>query len=117
MASQIFDLIEVPEDVERFVNKSFQLADYITYLLKVKGMSQKQLAEKMGKKESEVSKWISGTHNFTIKTISKLEVILGHDLLNIPQKIYVESEVDLSEYQPNFFDFNPDFAESTYVTG
>jgi len=38
----------------------------------------------MGKKESEISKWLSGTHNFTIETIAKIQGELKEVLIVIP---------------------------------
>ncbi len=36
---------------------------------------QRDLANAMGKTEAEISKWLCGFHNFTIKTISKIEAV------------------------------------------
>ncbi|GEM_PF-4974526 len=41
---------------------------------------QKDLARLLVKGESEISKCMTGTHNFTIKTLSKIEAILGERL-------------------------------------
>ena len=38
-----------------------------------------------GKKESEISKWMRGTHNFTIDTISSIENVLGQAILQIDE--------------------------------
>jgi ribosome-binding protein aMBF1 (putative translation factor) len=45
--------------------------------LAAKGWNQRQLAEALGRKPSEIKKWLSGTHNFTIDTLSDLEEVLG----------------------------------------
>lgn len=37
----------------------------------------------LGKKESEISKWMRGTHNFTIDTITSIENALGTPILQI----------------------------------
>jgi hypothetical protein len=37
----------------------------------------------MSKRESEISKWLGGGHNFTIATIAKIEVALGEDILSV----------------------------------
>ena len=34
-------------------------------------------------KEAEISKWMSGTHNFTIRTISFIETVLGEDVITV----------------------------------
>ena len=37
----------------------------------------------LGKKESEISKWMRGTHNFTIDTVSSIENALGVAILQV----------------------------------
>ncbi len=37
----------------------------------------------LGKNESEISKWMRGTHNFTIDTISSIEEALGMPILQV----------------------------------
>ena len=37
----------------------------------------------MGENPSEVSKWLCGTHNLTIKSIVKMETALDVDIINI----------------------------------
>ncbi|NTU95289.1 MAG: helix-turn-helix transcriptional regulator, partial [Bacteroidales bacterium] len=45
------------------------------------------LAEKLGKKESYISRVLSGNANPTLKTIAELEVALGEDVIsfNLPK--------------------------------
>lgn len=45
-------------------------------------MNQKQLAQKMGKTESEISEWLSGDRNFTVDTLTEIGHILGVSLFN-----------------------------------
>ena len=45
--------------------------------------TQSDLAKAMNKRESEISKWLGGGHNFTIATIAKIEVALGEDILSV----------------------------------
>ncbi|MCM1071242.1 MAG: helix-turn-helix domain-containing protein [Alistipes timonensis] len=73
----------VSPDVRRQVDISFLIVDRIHEILTSKGYKQKDLALKLGKKESEVSKWMRGTHNFTIETLSSIEVALGEPILAI----------------------------------
>lgn len=47
-------------------------------------MTQKEFAKKMNKTEVEVSRWLSGTHNFTLKTIAKITAVLGESIVIIP---------------------------------
>lgn len=81
MFNQFFDQVEVTESGKRFIDKSLQVGDEIVRLLEEKGMTQRQLAKALGKKESQVSKWLTGFHNFTLKTITEIEDVLGEDIL------------------------------------
>ena len=51
---------------------SVAIANRIYEILEEKGMSQKDFAQLMGKTETEVSRWLSGTHNLTLSTICKI---------------------------------------------
>lgn len=88
MRSKIFQQIldETPEDVEIFVRLYADLVVRINQLLREKKISQKELAEKLDKRPSEISKWLSGDHNFTLRSLSKLSAELGEPLLEVPKK-------------------------------
>jgi transcriptional regulator with XRE-family HTH domain len=75
-----------PEETKRFVRKYGDIVVRVHQILKEKGITQKMLADKMGKTPSEISKWLSGEHNFTLRSITKLETELGEDLIYIPKK-------------------------------
>lgn len=83
ITAQLFDegLATVPNDVKMELDMSFAIADKIDMILQEKNMSQKQLAKSMGKTEAEVSRWLGGTHNFTLRTIAKISDALGVKLL------------------------------------
>ena len=74
---------KVTPEVRRRVEISFMIADIIHELLQKRGLKQKDLAERMNKKESEISKWMRGTHNFTLETISQIEAVLGEPILMV----------------------------------
>lgn len=78
MRSKIFQEIlnESPEDVEIFVRLYADLVVRINQLLRENNISKKQLADKMDKKPSEISKWLSGEHNFTLRSLAKLSTEL-----------------------------------------
>lgn len=82
-----------PEDVERFVEKNFDISEQVTHLLERKGMSQKDMAQAIGKSESEISRWLCGTHNLTLRSIAKMEAALGEDIITTPLKQAPEKEV------------------------
>ena len=77
---------ETPAEVKIFVKKYGDIVVRIHQLLREKGITQKELANRMEKTPSEISKWLSGEHNLTLRSIAKLEAELGTDLIYIPKK-------------------------------
>ena len=64
---------------------SVAIANRIYDILEAKKMSQKDFALLMGKTETEVSRWLSGTHNLTMATICKISAALGEDVIQVPK--------------------------------
>ena len=62
--------------------KRMLLAARIDEAIKAKGWKKNQFASKIGKTPSEISKWLSGTHNFTADTLFRIEFILDIQLFN-----------------------------------
>lgn len=73
----------VSPEVRRRIDLSFLIVDRIHTILEEKGLKQKDLALMLGKSESEISKWMRGTHNFTIETVSSIENVLGIPILQV----------------------------------
>jgi len=67
-----------------FVRKNLEISQQISHLLEEKGWSQKDLAKKLGKQESEVSKILSGLHNITLRTLSKIESVIDQEVITTP---------------------------------
>ena len=76
-------LAKVPDDLRMEISWSFAISDKIAEALERQGMTQKMLAKKMGKSETEVSRWLSGTHNFTLKTLAKISKVLNVNLIEV----------------------------------
>lgn len=75
----------IPSFKKRMMEISFDISAQIyEYMKKENNMSQKELAKRLNKKESEVSKWLTGGHNFTIETIAKIEEVLKQKILIVP---------------------------------
>ena len=70
---------------------SVAIANRIYEILEAKGMAKKELAQKLGKTETEVSRWLSGTHNLTLSTICKISAALGEEIVIVP-KLALEPE-------------------------
>ena len=64
---------------------SVAIANRIYEILEARGMSQKDFAKLMGKTETEVSRWLSGTHNLTMATICKISAALGEDVIKVAE--------------------------------
>lgn len=62
---------------------SFRIVDRIHEVLQSKGLRQKDLALKLGKSEAEISKWMRGTHNFTIDTLVSIEHALDASIIEV----------------------------------
>lgn len=73
-------------ETERFVDLSLDFVDEMHSILEEKGISQKDLAKRMNKSAAEVSKWLSGNHNMTFKSIAKLSVALNEDIILTTKK-------------------------------
>lgn len=72
---------ETPEEVRIFVRQYTDIVLRIHELLEKKGITQKELAERMNKNPSEINKWLKGNHNLTLKTIAKLQAELGEPII------------------------------------
>ena len=84
------------------------LASKIYKAMKQKGWTQTQFAANARQKDSVISKWLSGTHNFTVDTILLIQRVLGILLLDLAErkdkmmidvKVTVTSSVPLSEQE------------------
>ena len=60
---------------------SFLISNRLDFLMKEKGLSKKQLADAIGKRPSEITRWLSGEHNFTISTLAMLSTFFGQPII------------------------------------
>lgn len=77
-------LEKIPGYKKRMIGISVDIGAQIHEYLKEAGINQRQLADKMGKKESEISKWVNGSHNFTIETVAKIEEVFDKKIILVP---------------------------------
>lgn len=73
----------VPLDIKTEVSLSFAISDRIDALMSEKGLSRKQFADALGRRPSEITKWLSGQHNFTISTIAMLSAFFGQPIITV----------------------------------
>lgn len=72
-------------EIEKLVSRNLAIANKVHKILKERDLSDSDFAKMLGKTPSEVSKWLSGTHNLTQKSIIKMELALGVQLIYIEQ--------------------------------
>ncbi|MBQ9218486.1 MAG: helix-turn-helix transcriptional regulator [Muribaculaceae bacterium] len=84
-AAKLFDQIvaETPPELKKQLDMSFAIADKLDAALKERGLTQKEFAHMIGHTQAEVSRWLSGTHNFTLATLAKISVALGVNLFTV----------------------------------
>ena len=82
---QCYDKFVTPEKQE-FIKLNVGVANRIYDILDERGLSQRDFAKMIGKTEAEVSRWLSGTHNFTMATIAAINVALNENVLVVPEK-------------------------------
>jgi transcriptional regulator with XRE-family HTH domain len=82
--NQIMDEIRstISPETKMQMELSVAIANRIYDILEEKGMTQKDFARLMGKTETEVSRWLSGTHNMTLATLCKISIALGENILS-----------------------------------
>lgn len=68
---------KITEENERRMGLAVKIAE----TLRARGLTNQEFAYLMGKKASEVSRWLSGTHNFTTETLWQMERVLRVQLL------------------------------------
>ena len=102
-----------PEEQER-TNKRMFLAACIDDGIKAKGWKKKDFAIAMSKTPSEISKWLSGTHNFTADTLFDIERVLDIRLFQTEEQQKPEvTQVYLYLATPQSIDFQT-FCEPTH---
>lgn len=76
-------LDSIPNELKIQIDMSWSISDKLSKILEEKNMTQKDFAKLVGKQESEVCRWLGGTHNFTLKTIAKISSVLDVDLIKV----------------------------------
>ncbi len=81
----------IPSDIKLEVELEFAISNRLFSLLNNRGLSKIELAKSLGKRPSEVTKWLSGQHNFTLRTISMLSAFFGEPLIQVYNNHLLES--------------------------
>jgi len=74
-------LANVSPEVKMEVRLNMDIANKISDILKARNMTQRDLATLLKKRESEISRWLTGSHGFTTKTLAKISAALGEEII------------------------------------
>ena len=76
----------VSPEVKREMDWSCAIVDRIDTILRQKGLTQRELAARIGCNESQITRWTRGFPNFTLNALAKLSVALGEPLIKVPDQ-------------------------------
>lgn len=69
--------------IQQEVAMEFAVSNRIYELMSQRGLTKLQFAQALGRKPSEITKWLSGQHNFTLKTLTMLSAFFGEPLIQV----------------------------------
>jgi transcriptional regulator with XRE-family HTH domain len=87
-------LAEISPKEQEKTDKRMRLAAIIDDGIKAKGWKKSDLAKALNKRPSEISKWLSGTHNFNLDTLFDIEEVLNIRLINL----FIEPKMQVTRY-------------------
>ena len=73
----------IPVEKREETRLSFAISNRLAALMQERGLNKKQLAEALGKRPNEITRWLSGEHNFTISTLAMLSTFFGKSIINV----------------------------------
>ncbi|MCH5244129.1 MAG: helix-turn-helix transcriptional regulator [Lentimicrobiaceae bacterium] len=73
----------MPTEIKQEVDLEFAISNRIYELMTKRGLSKVEFAQALGKRPSEVTKWLSGQHNFTLRTISLLSAFFNEEVISV----------------------------------
>ncbi len=73
----------VPAHIMSEVGLEFAISNRIYELMQERSISKVGLAKAVGKRPNEVTRWLSGQHNFTIKTIALLSEFFDTPIISV----------------------------------
>lgn len=74
---------QVPDEIKEEINLTFAISNKIDELMRERGLSKKQFADQIGRRPSEITRWLSGQHNFTVSTLAMLSAFFGKSIISV----------------------------------
>ena len=72
-----------PSEIKEETKLEFDVSDRIYDLMQERGLTKKQFADALGKRPCEITKWLSGQHNFTLSTLGMLSAFFGKPIVTV----------------------------------
>lgn len=73
----------IPASIHAEVDLAMSISTRIYSLMNQRGLSKAEFARSIGKRPCEVTKWLSGQHNFTIATLTMLSSFFGQPIVTV----------------------------------
>ncbi|WP_289189268.1 helix-turn-helix transcriptional regulator [Xylanibacter rodentium] len=73
----------IPASIHKEVEMEMAVSNRIYELMQEKGLSKAEFARSIGKRPCEVTKWLSGQHNFTLATLAMLSSFFGQPIISV----------------------------------
>ena len=74
---------EIPDEKREETRLSFAISNRLTALMHERGLNKRQFAEALGKRPNEITRWLSGEHNFTISTLAMLTAFFNQPIITV----------------------------------
>jgi transcriptional regulator with XRE-family HTH domain len=86
MALNVFDrlLNAIPQQERIESDIAFRVAERVDFLMRKNNISQSDLARGLNKDHAQISRWMSGRHNFSLRTLAELEIFFKEEILVSP---------------------------------
>ncbi len=73
----------IPASIHKEVAMEIAVSNRIYELMQEKGLSKVEFARSLGKRPCEITKWLSGQHNFTLSTLAMLSAFFGQPVITV----------------------------------
>lgn len=73
----------IPPSIHAEVEMELAVSNRIYELMTQRGLSKAEFARSIGKRPCEVTKWLSGQHNFTLSTLAMLSAFFGQPIITV----------------------------------
>lgn len=73
----------IPMEIHKEVEMEMAVSNRIYELMTQRGLSKAEFARAVGKRPCEITKWLSGQHNFTLATLAMLSTFFGKPIISV----------------------------------